>query len=696
MGFLDFLFDPADAHKAALADLVAANATTPVSSDAPSPYGNQRFGGQTFGGATFGGNRFGEGYQPSPGALREFLKRRQEDLADPSIEPPSPYGNQRFGGQTFGGETYGGNQFGGNQFGASAPQAPAPDPAAVAALPTISPTPLFGRDTLLSNFFDDLRNDAPSIESMKAGVHPDNPEASTLSRALNAGQDPSSAIAAAKAAALPTIEPQSLLGQTASNGFDWLRDEFNKPPLPTLGPWQTTAEPNPNYQAPIGPWTTTTQSAPQQPAQPDQPPAVQAPIAAPASPQATPQAAPAPQMAPGGTPAAGGGSPFQSGFMGGLSALAHGYNQGGLLGGLSDAMGARSPLEEQQLNATYRALVSKGMDPALAQSAVLNPQLTQQAINQYFGPKQFAETGVNWMGQPVHGFVDPYKMTVTPANAGSQPGAQSTSSALVPDLGQLVKLSQSGLPKEQIIAKLNETAPMLAADVKAYLEGREITGARPQAQQQITRLLARAIDPNADDSLYDTRKAMRKDFQVEGKDGQAITQANSVISHAGEFMNAAQDMKNFSSAPGSAVENYFLGKYRELSQDPRVNKLDVMKDILTREVEKFYTASGGSAGEREEMKKIIGSMSSPQQMSAVGSQLVQAMQGKMNELGRKWHSTMGNQPMPYPVVSPESQQTINAIKNWGNGANSAAAAHPALGSASQEMIKAELQKRGAL
>ena len=60
MGFLDFLFDPADAHKAALADLVAANATTPVSSDAPSPYGNQRFGGQTFGGATFGGNRFGK------------------------------------------------------------------------------------------------------------------------------------------------------------------------------------------------------------------------------------------------------------------------------------------------------------------------------------------------------------------------------------------------------------------------------------------------------------------------------------------------------------------------------------------------------------------------------------------------------------------------------------------------------------
>jgi len=739
MGLLDDLFgyeiNPAAAHAAALKGLLN-TAASPGDSPDPSTnnvvgtwtlrdFLNRRqenaadgpippaspYGGQTFGGQTFGGERFNsvdagpgilqeflarrrqnaadpaidpnEDQRISKRALAEFLIRRQQDAADPALPPPDSLG-QSMGGNSFGGNTFGGNTFGGGQGGN---------------FPGVQDTnPVRGMLSFLSQ-----PGTGPATQDAFApdNVQPPNgsggPSLADIGRFFSSPQGLNGQPAAPSmfAPAAPPASPQAAPSPASSPTANT--------PAAGIGPWMTTLENAPKGL--LGGWADATTV---QPAGPQAGPQTLAPTPAPApGPQDAPQAAPAgpaspPVQAPAAAPAgpvgpqgAPGAPGFREpNFFDRLGAFA---NAPSMFGGIAAAMGGRDPNQLEAMNATYQGLIARGVNPDLARAAVLNPQFGAQVMGKMF--PDYSEIGTNFAGQPVRGWVNPLDQSVKEASV-TGPNGQASSASQIFNPSALVKLAQSGLPKEQIFQQLQQTpdGAMLASDVKAYLEGREMVGVRSPQQSMLTKMFARVLDPNADDSLYEQRKGMRKNFQNDGKDGMQIEQANSVISHAGEYMAAAKAMQNYHSGFGSQIANSILGKYRELAQDSRVNKLDVMKDILTKEVEKFYASSGssGSAKEREEMSSKINSINSPEQMAAVGSQLVQAMTGKMNEMERKWHATMGPQAMPYPVISPASQATINDIQQWGRNPSGEPGrqAPPAGALMMHNLIADEMRRRG--
>jgi hypothetical protein len=406
-----------------------------------------------------------------------------------------------------------------------------------------------------------------------------------------------------------------------------------------------------------------------------------------------------------GQPAIGGssaaapqGGPFNSGVMGGLSALAHGYDKGGLLGGIADAFGARSPNEEQALNQTYQALIAKGVAPDMAKAAVLNPVLGQQVMSQAFKLPELADVGTDRWGNPIKGWANPVTQSIAPATiSGSGQGGPLDGVGTMQGVANLIQNArQLGI---QPIDALRKADPTTAGDVQAMIEGRTPISARSSKQQDMLMSLARMIDPSFDAGTFAARQKLRTEFTADGKDGQTIESAGQAIQHLHELSDMGQALHNVGGmGPLNAAVNWTQRGWRGLTQDQRTASFNEMKLLALKEVDKFYSGSGGgSAAEREELNDNINSASSPQQINGVIAHLTEAMGGKLAELDRKWRVGMGPSVAPYPVLSDESRARINDLQQRAGLQPS----FPAGGAAgapagTREAVEAEMKRRGLL
>lgn len=190
---------------------------------------------------------------------------------------------------------------------------------------------------------------------------------------------------------LPSLPTRPVMDQGQVAGAPYTPAAQPKPP----GPWQTQVVDNPQAQP----------AAPQQAA-----PVPQAPV----------PAAAAPAQAPSGPS-----------IMDRLAGLAQGYNQGGLVGGVATAFGGQAPVTVEQQNQTYQALVSKGIDPATAKAAALNPELLKQVLPLAYPPKapefQKLEPGATLVSTQIGPDGKPRVMDVTPNAEGDMSGKTPTS-----------------------------------------------------------------------------------------------------------------------------------------------------------------------------------------------------------------------------------------------------------------------------
>jgi hypothetical protein len=366
--------------------------------------------------------------------------------------------------------------------------------------------------------------------------------------------------------------------------------------------------------------------------------------------------------------------------MGALGAFARGYEHGGIVGGLADAMGARAPLEVENLNATTQALISKGVPPELARAAALNPALAQQVIGQAFKLPEFTDVGNDQLtGLPIKGWANPVNQSVTQANVQ---GAQGSTLA--------------GPGGAQDVTKLLQTNPLLASDVRAYVEGREMPTGRPQHWQQMVRTIGAMM--GADETTFQARAALRKSMQGYGKGGQEATAANTGIEHLRELSDYASELKNFGGAwLLNKPLNELQGAYRWLTGDQRPTNFNALRDLAVGELEKFYTGSGASAGEREAMKENIKNTGTPQQLQGAIAAAVTAMTGKIKPLEENWRRTMGASVAPLEVLEPESKAAADMIRQRAGLPPLFGQQAPSGGGLAMKMaVEAEMKRRGLL
>jgi hypothetical protein len=338
-----------------------------------------------------------------------------------------------------------------------------------------------------------------------------------------------------------------------------------------------------------------------------------------------------------------------------LSALGHGYNSGGLIGGIGDAIGGENRAAETQ-NLTMQALIAKGMDPMQARAVAQNPELAKTVIPTLFAP-DFTTVGTDQFGNPIHGFVNRANETVT--LPGQAPGAPLNG---LQDMTHFTQLLNSGVTGKELLSKLD---PATAGQVQALIEGREPVGnvARATGRWQMLLALAHRVDPKFDATTYAMRQDLRKNLEGYGKGGQEATAANTAIEHLHELSQLGENLSNVGGAwilnkPANEIQ----GAYRWLTGDNRPNSFNALRDLAVSEVDKFYKATKGGETERRALSDQISATSTPQQLRSVIATMATAMGGKVQELERRWQNGMGPSVAPLGVLSDESKAKINDIQ----------------------------------
>ncbi len=397
-----------------------------------------------------------------------------------------------------------------------------------------------------------------------------------------------------------------------------------------------------------------------------------APYTAPEQPPAS-GAAPEPAQA---VPASNGaplslGGPLGEPFgMGGTTAAQASANEppsvslAGRLKGLGGALGAIGEFAEPTPNLTAKVLTARGMEPDMALAVAQSPQLARALLPKMFAPAQFTTVGHDQFGNGIMGFVDPYRRTAEPVNLG---GAQPGASGGVQDVTQLMRTMQSGLTGQQLTEKLD---PTTRAEVQALLEGRTplTNPQRAGPRYQMLFALAHQVDPKFDATVYKMRQDLRKNLEGYGKGGQEATAANTAIEHLSELSEAAEKLENVGGAwILNKPVNEVVGAFRWLTADKRPNSFNALRDLAVKEIDKFYTGTGGAAAERQEMVEQIQSTSSPQQLHSVIATMARAMGGKVQELERRWVHGMGPAVAPLEVLSRESREKIARLEALASG-----------------------------
>jgi hypothetical protein len=348
------------------------------------------------------------------------------------------------------------------------------------------------------------------------------------------------------------------------------------------------------------------------------------------------------------------------------------------------------------MNATYQALISKGVSPDMARAAALNPQFGAQVMAHMF--PELADVGVDRWGNSIKAWANPLDQSAKPVTMSG--GADQSSSAggvgTMEGIAHLVQSAkQMGIQPIEVLRKVD---PITAGDVQAMIEGRTPVSARASKQQDMLMSVARMIDPGFDASTYATRQKLRTEFTADGKDGQTIESAGQAIQHLHELSDMGSALHNIGGAgPLNAPLNYVMRGWRGMTQDQRTASFNTMKELAIKEVDKFYSGSGGgSAAEREELNSNINSASSPQQINSVIAHLTEAMGGKLQELDRKWRVGMGPSVAPYPVLSDESKQRINELQTRAGGRPTYGQATEQAPPGQREAIEAEMKRRGLL
>jgi hypothetical protein len=347
-----------------------------------------------------------------------------------------------------------------------------------------------------------------------------------------------------------------------------------------------------------------------------------------------------------------------SNLMTGYENLRHG---GGLIGSVvaaltgqrNDPYGIAQQQQAQAANLTARALVAKGVDPAVARAAVQpgNTEFLKTLIAQTFGPsKRTFQHYKDANGNEIAGVFDPdasdAQSSFTPISAPpSSPSAPTT------------------------IEELRAKDPALAAQAEAVHEGRLPfpTASRVNPQQQRLRDVVATIWPDFDANVSRTRQKFQAEYgstTPNSVGGQKILMGTA-LGHLGELAESATKMNN-SSGFGLAPVGHFINRVENTTTTNSANAV-ALEDKAAKfsgEVGKLYSGSqGGGVQEREETRSRFSPNNTPQEMAAALEASRDLILSKQRALEAQAESIYGPEgAQKFDFVGPEGRAALERIE----------------------------------
>lgn len=476
---------------------------------------------------------------------------------------------------------------------------------------------------------------------------------------------------------------------------DWLRQAMQQGLLPNAAPSQgfAPAQPSPGLMNGIGADPAATIPPNAQPAGPAGPPMSLAPpqqqdnggllsslfgnIFGGNNPQQA-QPAGAPPM-----PAVFGPQGSSPGIGDRLSAFAHNLGAShGLIPALADAAqglatGQRvdpQGMQQQQMRATYQALVGSGMPPNIAVAAALNPEIMKTVAPSIYTKPTWGVIGHDLTGNPQYGWIDASKQTITQPTGPNGAPASGIGFPTDPKTGE-------PLQGQDLLANLQKTNPAAAAMVQAIIRGdASVTGRNLQKYLPV----AAMVDPTLSQFNYDARKATALDFSSKGKNGANIKSLETVGGHIEKMIESYNKLGNQWSPEYNSIKNWFNTKLGAGA----FSKFETYATGVANELGTVFRSYGMSDSEINSWRKQISTSASPEQFSENMSALLDMLKTRKEAIASQYRNGMGKDlpPETFQKLDSAISQIEKSLKLPGGPTTQA---DPAA-------VEAELRRRGLL
>jgi hypothetical protein len=413
-----------------------------------------------------------------------------------------------------------------------------------------------------------------------------------------------------------------------------------------------------------------------------------------------PQGQPAPQSAPPMRPpmqAPQGGGGFMDalqGFLGNhsnaLMGLGAGIASGGLMRGVpgmaaGGQMDYQRNMQQSSLAATYQSLIQSGVPPAQAQAMTLNPELLKTLAPQHFAKPTFGDVGMSPTGIPIKGWIDSNTRKVTDA-AGNPIGGTGTSASQ----GPADDTSLTGPAYIDAIRSDPRFGPQKADLVQGIVAGKLPYPSGMLLKTPYGQWLQGAIsqaDPNLNAQTYQQRQKAFNDFYGGGKDQSGVQQIRQAADHGVALIGSLDRLGNYSG--GSLVNKPLNEIGNAIGTNVEYGPAQLNVHALADELSKIWKGGGNSDAEVRAWENgfpVNGTIA--QQRAAVGK-AAELYEGGIKAMERKHSDSFGSiAPTLPPIIDPQAEQSIAAMKAWSNGGKAAGAAK---GTASQLPPQAESQ-----
>ena len=341
--------------------------------------------------------------------------------------------------------------------------------------------------------------------------------------------------------------------------------------------------------------------------------------------------------------------------------------------------------DTQTKNATYAALIKRGVDPTTAEVAVRNPNILQQIVPMAFGPAAQSQAAIKSL--LTSRGMDPTEAEaasrspeilsqIAPVMFGVKPptklnygehlvsvGTDGQYHDVTPNLAG----GSSGNPNLTGQDYLASLPPARANLLKSIVEGRAppLTGRQlstAQGQQLMADLSQ--YEPGFDLTKWTQRNGTAKSFNGGGADAQTINNLNTAVNHLDKLDQAIDGLGNRSFTPW----NYVANEYEQIKGDPRVSNFETAKKAVMDEMATVFAGKNGSGvGDREAWEAKLSSSQSPAQLKSNVRQLIDLMNGRLEGLADKYNQGMSTQLEPRSFLTPKSRQILDRIESEGTG-----------------------------
>lgn len=242
-----------------------------------------------------------------------------------------------------------------------------------------------------------------------------------------------------------------------------------------------------------------------------------------------------------------------------------------------------------------------------------------------------------------------------------------------PETGKSTTLDGSEPYSPQGAAKMGSGQSALHIDMsdpgdKSYVESIANYSLRPPGSNrnpdQRKALMEEVIKVNPDykENEFDSRSKAMKDFST-GKQGQAINSFNVGISHLNTLDGLAKALHNGDNQTVNAIGNRIADEFGV----PAPSNFDAAKSIVGDEIAKAVVGAGSSAlGDREEIKHVINSKKTPEELSGVIQTYKDLMAGQLKGLKKQYTDTTGMKNFD-DRLSDETKTAIGGEKKADDG-----------------------------